>query len=87
VSFWCRFLILFLAWFPHRVFFGFGGFFGALLDAFVGFGSPFGDHFALIFRSLNVACPDMIFALICDRFLGWILNTFMVFLGLFFEAF
>ena len=26
VSFWCHFLILFLPWFPHRVFFGFGGF-------------------------------------------------------------
>jgi hypothetical protein len=68
VSFWCHFLIHFLPWFPHRVFFGFGGFVGALLGAFVGFGSPFGNHFALIFRSLNVAFPDMILASICDRF-------------------
>jgi hypothetical protein len=68
VSFWCPFLILFLPWFTHRVFFGFGGFFGALLDAFVGVGFPSGDPFAVIFRSLNDVLPNLIFALIFDRF-------------------
>jgi hypothetical protein len=67
VSFWCHFLILFLPWFPHRVFFDFGWFFDALLGAFVGFGSPFGDHFALIFRSLNDVFHNMICASIFDR--------------------
>ena len=42
----------------------FGGFVGALLGAFVGFGSPVGDHFAFIFRSLNDVFPNQIFALI-----------------------
>ena len=35
-----------------------------LFVAFVGFGYPFGDHFALIFRSLKGAFPSIVFALI-----------------------
>ena len=46
---------------------------GALLGAFVGFGSPFRDHFALNFRSWIDVLPNMIFALIFDRFWNEIL--------------
>jgi hypothetical protein len=43
-------------------------FFCALLDAFVGFGSPSGDHFAIISDLWTMFFPNMFLASMFDRF-------------------